>query len=62
MITKIIGMVMITMMLMLCLSCATSKCMVERTKCKWDCPSTVGLKEICEQKCNVLYDLCRSQD
>ncbi len=61
-ISKMIGMALLAVMVMLCISCTTSKCMVERTQCKFDCPSTVGLKEVCEQKCNVMYDLCRNKE
>ncbi|MBP7341097.1 MAG: hypothetical protein PHG54_08560 [Smithellaceae bacterium] len=58
-ICKAIGVIMLTMMCLACLSCSDAKCLAERTKCKLDCPSTMGLKEACEQKCNFLYDVCR---
>ncbi|MBP7763905.1 MAG: hypothetical protein K4445_11770 [Deltaproteobacteria bacterium] len=56
---KVIGVTMLLAVFLACLSCADVKCLGERTKCKWDCPSTAGLKEACEQKCNFLYDVCR---
>lgn len=61
-ISKITGMALLAFMLISCLSCTTSKCAADKIKCKFDCPSTVGIKEVCEQKCNVLYDVCRNKE
>ncbi len=57
----IIGMMLIFVMSILCQSCTDAKCMIEKQKCKFDCPSTIGMKEACEQKCNFLYDMCRNK-
>jgi len=59
---KIIGITMLLVMSMLCQSCASAKCMVDKQVCNFDCPSTVGLKQACEQKCNLLYDICRNKE
>ena len=59
---KIIGITMLLVMSMLCQSCATTRCMVDKQGCNFDCPSTVGLKQACEQKCNLLYDICRNKE
>ena len=48
-------------MSMLCHACTSAKCEIDRQLCKFDCPSTIGLKQACEQKCNLLYDICRNQ-
>ncbi len=51
-----------TMLVMCCLSCTEAKCKIDQTVCHYDCPSTIGVKQACEQKCNLLYDICRSQE
>jgi len=61
-ICKIIGMALLFVMLMFCCSCTRIKCFTEQQSCKWDCPETIGLKQACEQKCNVFYDVCRSKE
>jgi len=58
---KIIGIVLLSATLMLCASCTSVKCEAEKLSCKWDCPETIGLKQVCEQKCNLQYDLCRNK-
>jgi hypothetical protein len=58
---KIIGIVLLSATLMLCASCTSVKCEAEKLLCKWDCPETVGLKQVCEQKCNLLYDICKNK-
>jgi hypothetical protein len=58
---KIAGIIMLLAMSMLCQSCTSAKCMVDKQKCKFDCPSTVGMKQACEEKCNILYDICRNK-
>jgi hypothetical protein len=59
---KIIGIVLLLVMSMLCCSCTAIKCVTEKQSCKWDCPSTIGLSQACEQKCNILYDVCRNKE
>jgi hypothetical protein len=44
---------------MLCQSCTAIKCETQRQSCKWDCPTTIAIKQVCEQACNVSYDLCK---
>jgi len=61
-ISKIIGMMLIFVMTTLCQSCTEAKCMVDKQVCNFDCPSTVGMKQACEQKCNILYDICRNKE
>lgn len=58
---RITGMIFLFMLSLFSFSCTTVKCEVDRQSCKWDCPDTVGLSQVCEQKCNVLYDICRSK-
>lgn len=58
---KIYLMVAIGVILCMCSSCAQLKCKVEQLSCRWDCPETIGLKQACEQKCNFLYDVCKSK-
>jgi hypothetical protein len=58
----IIGIMLFLGMSMLCQSCASAKCMVDKQTCNFDCPSTIGLKQACEQKCNILYDVCRNKE
>ena len=58
----IIGVMLFLVMSMLCQSCANTKCMIDKQTCKFDCPSTVGLKQACEQKCNLLYDICKNKE
>jgi hypothetical protein len=58
---KVVGVMLFLVMSMLCLSCSNAKCMIDKQKCKFDCPSTIGMKEACEQKCNILYDICRNK-
>lgn len=60
-ILKAMGILLCIAMSMICQSCSEAECMIDRMKCKFDCPSTIGMKEACEQKCNFLYDLCRSR-
>lgn len=57
----LIGMLLLLVMSLLSTSCTEGKCMVDRQLCNWDCPSTIGMKQACEQKCNLLYDLCRNK-
>ena len=45
----------------LCLSCTDAKCRLDKTICTFDCPETIGMKQACEQKCNLLYDICRNK-
>ena len=59
---KIVGVMLFLVLSMLCLSCAGAKCMIDKQVCKFDCPSTVGLEQACEQKCNLLYDICRNKE
>jgi len=59
---KISGIIVFVFMSMLFQSCTNAKCMIDKQTCKFDCPSTVGLKQACEQKCNVLYDICKNQE
>ena len=59
---KIIGIVLLLVMSMLCCSCANIKCVAEKQTCKWDCPETIGLHQVCEQKCNISYDICRTKE
>lgn len=58
---KIYLMVAITVILFMCSSCSQLKCKAEQLSCRWDCPETIGLKQACEQKCNFLYDVCKSK-
>jgi hypothetical protein len=60
-ITKIIGMVLLIVMSMLCQSCESALCEAERQKCLLDCPKTMIIKQACEQKCNVQYDICKNK-
>jgi hypothetical protein len=60
-ILRITAVILLLAMSMLYLSCTETKCMAEKQKCKFDCPSTVGLKQACEEKCNILYDICRNK-
>ena len=60
-ICKTIEMVLLVAMTILCQACTDAKCIVDKTICSFDCPSTVGMKQVCEQKCNLLYDICRNQ-
>jgi hypothetical protein len=60
-ICKVIGIVLLIGMSILSQSCTGAKCMVDKTICTFDCPSTIGLKQACEQKCNLLYDICRNK-
>ena len=59
---KISGIMLFLGVTMLCQSCANTKCMIDKQLCNFDCPSTVGLKQACEQKCNLLYDICRNKE
>ena len=59
---KIMVVVLLFAMSMLCQSCTTTKCMVDKQRCNFDCPSTIGVKQVCEEKCNVLYDMCRNKN
>ncbi|PKN53296.1 MAG: hypothetical protein CVU55_01360 [Deltaproteobacteria bacterium HGW-Deltaproteobacteria-13] len=58
---KVMGMVLLAAMAILCQSCTDAKCKLDQTKCTFNCPSTIGMKQACEQKCNLLYDICRNQ-
>jgi len=60
-VVKIIEIVFLSAALMLCASCTNVKCEAEKFLCKWDCPETIGLKQVCEQKCNLQYDLCKNK-
>jgi len=60
-IRKAVLIALLTALSILCLSCTQAKCKIDQTMCTFDCPSTVGLKQACEQKCNLLYDICKSQ-
>ncbi len=60
-VVKIIEIVFLSAALMLCVSCTNVKCEAEKFLCKWDCPETMGLKQVCEQKCNLQYDLCKNK-
>lgn len=55
------GIILLVIMSAFSFSCANIKCEIDRQTCKWDCPETIGLSQACEQKCNVLYDICRSK-
>jgi hypothetical protein len=57
----IMGIMLFLVMSVFCQSCSDAKCMIDKQKCKFDCPSTIGMKEACEQKCNFLYDMCRNK-
>ena len=54
-----IRIIILFLLVMLCQSCTGIKCEVQRQSCKWDCPETIGLKQACEQACNISYDICR---
>jgi len=56
------GIILLSITAFLCQSCVTLKCATERQSCKWDCPETVVIKQACEQKCNISYDICRSKE
>jgi hypothetical protein len=58
---KIIEVMLFLGMSVFCQSCTDAKCMVDKQVCNFNCPSTVGLKQACEQKCNLLYDVCRNK-
>ncbi|MEE9914074.1 MAG: hypothetical protein K4571_20365 [Deltaproteobacteria bacterium] len=58
---RVMGMMLLLAMCMLSVSCTGVKCAIDKQSCKWDCPETIGLSQACEQKCNVLYDICRSK-
>lgn len=58
---KITGIMLFFVMSVLCQSCTDAKCMVDKQVCKFNCPSTIGMKQACEEKCNILYDICRSK-
>ena len=58
---KIIGIMLFLAMSVFCQSCTDAKCMVDKQVCNFKCPSTVGMKQACEQKCNILYDICRNK-
>jgi hypothetical protein len=59
---KIMGIMLFLAMSMSCLSCTASKCMIDKQTCNFDCPSTIGLKQVCEEKCNLVYDICRNKN
>ena len=54
--------VLLFVMSILCQSCTHAKCLIDKQVCNFDCPSTIGLKQTCEQKCNLLYDICRNKE
>jgi len=58
-INNALGVLLLFAALVLCQSCTYAKCEAERFFCKLDCPETVGLKQACEQTCNIKYDICR---
>ena len=58
-ICKVIAIALLLAISILSQSCTDAKCLADKTKCTFDCPSTIGLKQACEQKCNLLYDICR---
>jgi len=58
---KAIIMGLLVVLSMLCLSCTDAKCRLDKIICTFDCPATIGMKQACEQKCNLLYDICRNQ-
>jgi hypothetical protein len=58
---KIIGIMLFLVMSVFCQSCTDAKCMWDKQVCNFDCPSTAGIKQACEQKCNLLYDICRTK-
>lgn len=60
-ILTVMGVMLFFVMSMLCQSCTDAKCMVDKQVCKYKCPSTIGMKEACEQKCNFIYDVCRNK-
>jgi len=60
-ISKIMGIVLLLAISMLCQSCTDAKCEAKRQLCNLDCPKTIGLKQACEQACNISYDICRSK-
>ena len=57
----LMGMIILLVMSVLCQSCTDAKCMIDKQVCTFDCPSTIGIKQACEQNCNLLYDLCRKK-
>jgi hypothetical protein len=59
---KVVGVMLFLVVSMLCQSCTNAKCMIDKQVCKYDCPSTMGMKQACEQKCNLLYDVCRNKE
>ncbi len=59
---KVTGIVLLCVMALLSQSCTTLKCETQRQSCKWDCPQTVVIKQACEEKCNISYDICRSKE
>ena len=58
---KITGIMLLFVMSISFQSCTDAKCMMDKQKCNFDCPSTVGIKQACEQKCNLMYDVCRNK-
>ncbi len=60
-VVKIISIILLSATLILCASCTSVKCQSEKLLCKWDCPETIGLKQVCEQKCNLQYDICKNK-
>ncbi len=58
---KILAITLLLIMSMLCQSCTEAKCMTDKQICKFNCPSTIGMKQACEEKCNFLYDMCRNK-
>lgn len=61
-ILTVMGIMLFFVMSMLCQSCTDAKCMVDKQVCKYKCPSTIGIKQACEEKCNILYDVCRNKE
>lgn len=61
-ILKVMGVMLFLAMSIFCQSCTEAKCMMDKQVCNFDCPSTVGVKQACEQKCNFLYDVCRAKE
>jgi len=38
---------------------ALDPCVIERNNCIDKCPTVVVFKQICQEKCNFQYDLCK---
>jgi hypothetical protein len=40
---------------------ALDPCVRQRDQCYNDCPTVVGLKQVCQEKCNIEYDQCKGK-